>query len=203
MQINDNNVIIILAPHTDDGELGMGGTIVKYLELGKKIYYIAFSAPREILKEELRNATKMLGIPQEQVILYDFPVRKFSYNRQDILEELVKIRKDLQPDMVFLPSSHDLHQDHKTISEEGIRAFKRDSLLAYELPWNNIVFQTQCFSVLEERHIKKKIDALFCYNSQKHRNYLNEEFIRGLAIARGVQIQEKYAEVFEVIRWKI
>ncbi|MFX0063397.1 MAG: PIG-L deacetylase family protein [Candidatus Hermodarchaeota archaeon] len=201
--MNDNNVIIILAPHTDDGELGMGGTIVKYLELGKKIYYIAFSAPREILKEELRNATKMLGIPQEQVILYDFPVRKFSYNRQDILEELVKIRKDLQPDMVFLPSSHDLHQDHKTISEEGIRAFKRDSLLAYELPWNNIVFQTQCFSVLEERHIKKKIDALFCYNSQKHRNYLNEEFIRGLAIARGVQIQEKYAEVFEVIRWKI
>lgn len=181
----------------------MGGTIAKYLEQEKKIYYIAFSAPREVLKEELKNATKMLGIPQDQVILYDFPVRKFSYHRQDILEELVKIRKDLQPDMVFLPSSHDLHQDHKTISEEGIRAFKQDSLLAYELPWNNIIFQTQCFSVLEERHIKKKIDALFCYNSQKHRNYLNEEFIRGLAIARGVQIQEKYAEVFEIIRWKI
>jgi LmbE family N-acetylglucosaminyl deacetylase len=130
-------------------------------------------------------------------------VRELSYHRQEILEELVKIKKDIHPDLVFLPSVNDLHQDHSTVSVEGIRAFKDTAVLGYEIPWNNIEFHTEAFISLSEENIDRKVFALDAYNSQKGRSYANEEFVRSLARMRGVQIGVRYAEAFEVIRWII
>ena len=100
-----------------------------------------------------------------------------------------------------MPSLNDIHQDHSTIAEEGLRAFKQTRILGYELIWNNLSFNTTSFSILEERHIEKKISALNEYKSQQGRSYIDREFIKSLAISRGVQIGHKYAEAFEVIRW--
>ena len=144
---------------------------------------------------------KILCVPSKNVHIHNYEVRTFSYHRQDILEDLYRIRKDLQPDLVFLPSTHDLHQDHEVICSEGIRTYKTTCLLGYEIPWNNISFPTNCFVTFNEKHIVKKIKALNCYKSQKYRSYVNESFIRSLAITRGTQIQEKFAEAFQVIRW--
>jgi len=125
--------ILVLAPHTDDGELGCGGSIVRFLEEGKEVYYVAFSTaedsvpegfPRNILEIEVREATKILGIPSSNLIIYKFQVRKLNYVRQEILEELVKIKREINPDLVFIPSPNDLHQDHQTVAMEGMRAFK-------------------------------------------------------------------------------
>jgi LmbE family N-acetylglucosaminyl deacetylase len=99
-----------------------------------------------------------------------------------------------------MPALSDIHQDHHTVAQEGLRAFKFTNILCYEVPWNNLSFNTTCFSVLSESHIQKKIDALSEYKSQAHRSYANEEFIRSLARVRGVQVNEKYAEVFDVLR---
>lgn len=204
------NKILVLAPHTDDGELGCGGSISRLISLNKEVLYVAFSictrslpthlAP-DTLAKEVRNATTILGIKQENLILYDFDVRRFKEFRQDILEEMVKIKIKFDPDLIFVPSPTDIHQDHQVISEEGLRAFKNASILGYELPWNNISFNTRCFIKLSEEDIRKKVEALTAYQSQSHRTYLNEEFIRGLAITRGVQINVKFAEAFEMIRW--
>jgi LmbE family N-acetylglucosaminyl deacetylase len=128
-------------------------------------------------------------------------VRKLNYIRQEILEELIKIRTDVRPTLVLLPSPNDLHQDHHTVSEEGIRAFKNCSILGYELLWNNISFNTQSFIILDERHIETKIRALQEYKSQLHRKYLTRDFITGWARTRGTQINADFAEAFEVIRW--
>ena len=207
---NSFNCILVLAPHTDDGEFGCGGSIAKFLEEGKDVFYVAFSTaedsvpegyPRNILEIEVREATKILGITPNNLIIYKFQVRKLNYVRQELLEELVKIRNEISPDLVFIPSPNDLHQDHYTVAMEGMRAFKQISILGYELPWNNITFHTQSFIKLEERHIIKKIEALKAYKSQQNRFYANEEFIRSLAITRGTQISVRYAEAFEVIRW--
>jgi N-acetylglucosamine malate deacetylase 1 len=103
--------------------------------------------------------------------------------------------------LVFVPSLADIHQDHSTISNEAVRAFKFTSILCYELPWNNFNFATTCFIHLDEHHINTKIEALKMYQSQATRPYANEEFIRSLARTRGVQINTRYAEVFEVVRW--
>lgn len=210
--INNKQRILILAPHTDDGELGCGGSISRFIEEGKDVHYVAFSicsrslpphlAP-DTLAKEVQAATKILGIPGSNLVLFDFDVRRFKEFRQDILEELIKLKSKINPELVFVPTAKDIHQDHQVIAEEGLRAFKNVSMLGYELPWNNLSFNTQCFIKLDEDHVKKKIDALNAYDSQKHRSYLNADFIRSLATVRGVQINSKYAEAFEMVRWVV
>lgn len=202
--------ILILAPHTDDGEFGCGGSISRFIQENAIVYYAAFSLaeesvpepfPKNILETEVKAATKVLGIKAENLLLFKYRVRHFAYHRQEILEDLVKLNKDLLPDLIFMPCLHDLHQDHSTIAMEGLRAFKKTSILGYEIPWNNMNFSTQCFIHFEENHLTNKITALNCYNSQKNRNYLSDKFITSLAVTRGIQIGKPYAEVFETIRW--
>lgn len=204
--------VYVLAPHTDDGELGAGATISKLIESGANVYYFAFSTaetsvpegfPKDILKTEVIDATDKLGIAKENVIIYNYEVRKLNYVRQEILEDLIKHKRKLKPDLVFMPSLNDIHQDHRTIAEEGLRAFKNCTILGYELIWNNLTFNTTSFIQLEKKHIQAKCNALKAYKSQKNRDYMSEEFIFSLARTRGVQIGTQYAESFEVIRWVI
>ena len=204
------NTVYVLAPHTDDGELGAGATINKLVESGANIYYFAFSTaeksvpkgfPRDILKTEVINATSKIGIPKENVIIYNYEVRKLNYVRQEILEDLIKHRNVLNPDLVLMPSLNDIHQDHSTIAQEGLRAFKNTTILGYELIWNNLKFDTTSFVKLDKKNIQAKCDSLKEYKSQGTRDYMSEEFIYALAKTRGVQIGADYAESFEVIRW--
>lgn len=212
MNIEKKKKVLVLAPHTDDGEFGCGATIAKFIAEKKDVYYAAFSLaeesvpppfPKNILEIEVKAATKELGIKPENLLIFRYRVRNFAHFRQEILEDLVKLNKEIKPDLVFMPSINDLHQDHTTIAKEGLRAFKRTSILCYELPWNNINFTTTCFIPFTEVELESKLTALNCYNSQKGRNYASEEFIRALSITRGTQIGTRYAEVFEVIRWII
>jgi len=201
--------VLVLAPHTDDGELGAGGTIAKLIERGAQVYYAAFSTaeqsvpegfPKDILKTEVRAATRELGIPESNLFIFDYEVRKLNYHRQDILENLIKLKKQIDFDLILLPTLHDIHQDHSTVSMEGLRAFKGSNIWGYELIWNNLTFNTQCFVTLEERHMEKKVKALYHYSSQRHRDYMSADFLRSLARSRGVQIGTHLAEAFEVIR---
>ena len=210
--LEDKNRILILAPHTDDGEFGCGASIHKWIKEGKEVHYATFSAckqsvlpqfPEDILITEVKAATASLGIPSDQLYLYDYEVRTFNFHRQSILDDLIKLRERLQPDLVLMPSPNDIHQDHHTIMQEGLRAFKFTSILCYEMPWNNLNFNTSCFSLLSAADVEHKIEALKLYQSQAHRPYAKEAFIKGLATARGVQINQEYAEVFEVLRWII
>lgn len=202
--------VLVLAPHTDDGEFGCGGTINKLINEGADVYYCAFSAceqsvlpqfPSDILITEVKAATQVLGVPSKNLILKNYEVRTFNYRRQEILDDIIRLRAEINPDLVFVPALTDIHQDHKTVAEEALRAFKFTSMLSYELPWNNISFQTSCFYKLSDENIQVKIDALKQYQSQAHRPYSNEDFIKSLARVRGVQINATYAETFEVIRW--
>lgn len=204
--------VLVLAPHTDDGEFGCGGSIAKFIEEGKAVYYVAFSTaeksvpagwPKNILEIEVREATKRLGIQPANLIIYKYEVRKLNYIRQEILEELVKMKNDIAPQLVFMPSANDLHQDHQTVAVEGTRAFKHTSILGYELPWNNITFHTHGFIKLTQDHVEKKVFALQAYQSQKQKSYATEDFIWSWAKTRGAQIGCRYAETFEVVRWMI
>lgn len=205
-----NKTILVLAPHTDDGELGCGGSIVKLLENDNQVFCVAFSIAedsvpqgfeKDALAAEFTNAMTTLGVPKENIIYYRFKVRHFPEFRQDILQKLIDLRKDIRPDIIFAPSLNDIHQDHQVIANECLRAFKKSSILGYEMPWNNIIFETRCFIALERRHLEAKILALSCYRTQQHRNYLRNEFILGLATTRGTQFESEYAEAFEVVRW--
>ena len=200
---------LVLAPHTDDGELGCGGTMARLVEAGCEVRYVAFSiATRSLppgfepdtLAREVREATGELGIGEDRLTVHDFDVRTFPERRQDILELLVALWEEWKPNAVFQPSLHDIHQDHQVIAAEGLRAFKRTTILGYEIPWNNFDFAYQAYVALEKKHLEKKVAALSRYASQKHRRYSDPEYIWNVARTHGINVNREYAEVFEVYR---
>src|SRR5215471_12516242 len=205
--------VLVLAPHTDDAELGCGGTIARLLEGGAEVSVAAFSTAEESLPAgsapcrlrcEFTRAMGLLGVKPEGTLVYEYPVRRLSYHRQEVLEELVKLKRQLQPEVVFVTASTDVHQDHQVLHAEAVRAFKDLTLWGYELPWNHISFSAQAFVVLDERHVESKWKALEAYESQLEleRAYFSRDFIFGLAKIRGTQVREAYAEAFEVMRVK-
>jgi LmbE family N-acetylglucosaminyl deacetylase len=201
--------VLVLAPHTDDGEFGAGGTMARLVEAGIEVRYVAFSiatkslpdgfAP-DTLAREVREATTELGIPESNLTVHDFDVRTFPDRRQDILELLIALWEDLKPDAVFQPSLHDIHQDHQVIAAESLRAFKRTTILGYEIPWNNFDFAYQAYVSLEKKHLEQKVAALAKYASQRHRRYSDPEYIWNVARTHGTNVNRDYAEVFEVYR---
>ena len=201
--------VLVLAPHTDDGEFGCGGTIARLLEAGTEVRYVAFSIatkslpagfPPDTLAREVREATSVMGIAPEALTVHDFDVRSFPERRQDILELLIALWEEWRPDSVLMPSLRDIHQDHQVVAAEGLRAFKRTTVLGYEIPWNNLEFDFQAYVALEEQHVQRKVEALARYESQQHRNYANAEYIWNLARTRGINVSRDYAEAFEVYR---
>lgn len=206
----DPQKILILAPHTDDGELGCGGTIAKFCAEGREVYYVAFclwsielpaKGESHTLEVECRQATAALGIKEKNLILFDYKVRNLPEKRQEILEKLLELQKQINPDLVLLPAASDIHQDHQVIHQEGMRAFKNVTFAGYELPWNNYSFHTNFFIRLSEAELNKKVESLKSYQSQSHRNYMQEDFIRSLARVRGIQTNSQYAEAYEIYKW--
>ena len=204
--------ILVLSPHTDDAELGCGGTISKLLDDGHNVFVAVFSHCDEslpngfkkgTLKKECIKSLLNMGVPEDNLIFFNYKVRYFNYDRQNILEDLVNLKKNISPELVFTPSIEDYHQDHKTISHESIRCFKNNcSILCYELIWNNTGFKNQLYYPLSKKNVNDKIKSLSFYKSQSHRKYMNSDFIKSLALVRGIQNGIELAEAFEVIRFK-
>jgi len=200
---------LVLAPHTDDGEFGCGGTMARLVEGGAEVRYVAFSIatkslpegfPPDTLAQEVREATAEIGIAQENLTVHDFDVRTFPDHRQEILELLIHLWEEWEPQVVLQPSLNDVHQDHQVIAMEGLRAFKRTTILGYEIPWNNFNFDYQAYVALERGHLEKKTAALAKYASQQHRRYSDPEYIWNVARTHGINVNRDYAEVFQVYR---
>ncbi|RYZ48040.1 MAG: PIG-L family deacetylase, partial [Chitinophagaceae bacterium] len=177
-----------------------------------EVFSVAFSSCQQsvpagfeptVLQSEWKSAQMILGVKEGNQILFDYEVRKFGEARQAILEELIRLKREIRPDVVLLPSRDDVHQDHTVIAQECIRAFKYSSLLQYELPWNNLQFTASLFVSLTAAQVAKKAEAVAAYASQAHRNYCQPEFLRSLATVRGVQSGHGFAEAFDVIRWNL
>lgn len=205
----NGQTILVLSPHTDDAELGCGASIAKFISEGCRIVYASFSLCKDslpvgyaadTLEKEVKKATAKLGIDKNDLLLFDYPVRRFDEYRQAILDDLLQLNKKFRPALVFIPASTDIHQDHGVVHTEALRAFKYSSIYGYEMPWNNFLFVGTTFITVNRIQIGKKINALVQYQSQQHRPYMKASFIESLATVRGVQSGTPYAECFETIR---
>ena len=203
-----NQKVLILAPHTDDAELGCGATIAKLTSLGNVISVINFSTAEESLPKgfskgathsECQEAQRRLGVRTENIEILDFPVRRFSEFRQDILQHMVDLRNKINPSIVFTPNSFDCHQDHQVISSEAFRAFKYSTVLGYELPWNLNGGTFNCQISVDEANVQAKLYSLDAYASQKTRIYFDPDVVKGALRKNGVRAATQYAEIFEVI----
>jgi len=192
--------VLVLSPHTDDGELGAGGTIARLVDGGRDITYFAFSAPRDFLHKECKESLKILGVKKFKI--FDFKARYFHHARQEILDILYEFNQKHEPHLILTPSTNDLHQDHQTITNEVLRAFKSSTILGYELPWNLIVARENAFVSLEERHVEAKLNSCWKYQSQieQKRVYFDKDYLRSLLRSTGLKIRTQYAEAFEAIK---
>ena len=203
MKVDIKN-ILTLAAHTDDVEIGCGASLYKFKDANIKV--IAFSlAPGEDVKHEFGNSMELLKNDwgrrgSVEYDLHEMQIRELGYNRQKILDILCEEAWGNEYDIVFCPSSFDTHQDHAVIREECFRAFKKTTILGYEMPWNNKTFDTDLFIDVSEENLDKKVKHFSCYKSQVNRHFFTKEYIFSMAKYRGYQAGKKYAEAFEIIR---
>jgi LmbE family N-acetylglucosaminyl deacetylase len=203
--------ILGLSAHTDDVELAAGGKLVKHLEAGDQLKIMVFSYcqeslpdrfPRDTLKKEFELSMKVINIENYQ--LFNYPVRNFSEWRQAILNDLIRAKDVFQPDLVITHSLNDLHQDHQVVALESIRAFKNaTSILAMQMPHNNLEFKNQYYERLTEEQMKKKVFMLEQYESQKYvgrRLFVSDELVYAWARLNGFCCNSEFAECFEVVR---
>ena len=198
---------LVLAPHTDDGEFGCGGTMARLVDAGCEVRYVAFSIatrslpegfPPDTLAREVREATTELQSPGAA---RRARLRRAHVPRAEAGDPRAARRAvgRVKPDVVFQPSLHDIHQDHQTVAQEGLRAFKRTTILGYEIPWNNFDFAYQWYVALEKKHLERKVAALEKYASQQHRRYANPEYVWNVARTHGINVNRE-AQVFQVYR---
>jgi len=147
------------------------------------------------------ESCEVLGISDVKIL--DFERRYFYKARQVILDYLIDLKKRKEFDLVLVPVPCDLHQDHRVVTEEAVRAFRENAILGYEMPYNNLAFHANCFVRLTQDDVTTKVRALGCYLSQRDRPYFKEDCVIGLARTRGMQIQARFAEAFEIIRMSV
>ena len=202
---NFSGKCLVLSPHLDDMELGCGGFIAEILNNNASVKVASFSYSEESLpsgysKDDIKNesllARNNLGLIESDSLFFDYKTRYFSYSRQDILEDMVAIKKSYTPDLVILPSSYDSHQDHRVIYEEGVRAFKNSIKLGYQLPWNCSHMSNNCKLSIDSESWSKKIKSISCYKSQLEKNTFDLEFVSIIGLFNG---KHTMAESFEFI----
>ena len=215
--------VLIISPHADDEILGCGGFISKY---SKKNYYInvliltnankgapEIYSPQEIksIRKEATKANKLIGTKRiffenlPAVNLNNYPIYKIT----SILDRYIK---EINPEIVLIPSANDIHDDHKIIfkaSKVSTRPNKKSSLrkiLSYEVlsetEWNEDgkSFNPNYFVRLKKTDINNKVKAFLKYKSQvkKFPHPRSKEGIINLSKVRGGQVFEEYAEAFKV-----
>lgn len=205
--------VLAVGAHTDDIELGCGAVLNRLSRHGAEIRVAVFSraeqslppgTPKDTLEREFRASMQHLGIEESAIHMGQVPVRDFPEHRQPILEDLVRINRSYDPDLVLTMSSTDTHQDHEVVHAESVRAFRGKSVLGYETPWNQRVSSTTLFAEVDEGDVDAKIKMIGEYGSQAGlgRSYVTPEYIRSAAMFRGVQGKCGLAEAFEVITMK-
>ena len=196
--------ILAISPHSDDVELGCGGSISRLMSEGHtvKLWVMSFGNPisGSSLPEQ-EEAVRVLGIPYFWCDNYD--CRRFDDRRQDILQKMVYENQKESPDLVFVPNKANIHQDHEVVVNEAVRAFRQSCVLGYEMPWGDArPLHMPFFIRLGAGDMIKKCESVACYKSQKERSYTSEEFLYSLATVRGAQTGHGgLAEAFEVLRW--
>jgi LmbE family N-acetylglucosaminyl deacetylase len=195
--------VLLVAAHPDDIESGCGGAVAKYSSLN--VFHSIVFAPcledplNAGIIDEFHAAMNFLGVRKtiEQNLHRDILEQK-SQEIRDILHDL-KVKFD--PSIVFCPSLSDLHQDHRAVANCCVTIF-RDSatLLTFELVRSTVDFKPILYISLTQQDMKKKLEALKCYETQYRRLYFKPRIFRALARFRGSQINAEFAEAFEIMR---
>ena len=194
----------MLGAHPDDIELGCGA-LLHHIVKETDVLCVTLSDNQKNLdlknvKEEHYVSMAILGVPKEQIVFGPFTTRVFPDSRQEILEYFLKLRKDFQPDLIFVHSKQDIHQDHITMTDEALRAFRGITVLGFDVVRSSYGFFPHFLVEVTEEDVNKKIEALSQYETYRDRYYFNSELTRSIMVRHGALAECRFAEGFDILR---
>ena len=194
--------VLFIGCHPDDIELGCGGLINK-LKDEYEIFALNLSKnldqpEHKNLVNESKKSLKILGVKENNIIFGDFKSREFSYQRQEIIDYLWKIKKKIKPTCVFI-TPFDLHQDHQVCNMESKRVFREKSILEYDLVRSSLDRNHSIFVELTKKELDVKIKALEQYKTHSKRNYFKKQAITSIAQSGGIKQELDFCEIFKPV----
>jgi LmbE family N-acetylglucosaminyl deacetylase len=198
------NRVLFLGAHPDDIELGCGA-LLHHIVHQTEVLCVTLSDNQKNpdlrnVKSEHLEAMNVLGVSSERIVLGPFTTRVFPDARQEILEYFLSLRRQFEPDLIFVHSKHDVHQDHLTMTQEALRAFRGITVLGFDVVRSSYDFFPHFIVEVTEEDVNKKIEALACYGTYRDRYYFNSELTRSIMVRHGALAERPFAEGFDILR---
>jgi LmbE family N-acetylglucosaminyl deacetylase len=196
--------VCFIGAHPDDIELGCGALIADIADQCTVIC-VTLSDNQEnpllvnVIKEH-RKSMAILGVKPENDILHQFSTRRFQSARQEILEVMIDLKKKYHPEVVFVHTAQDIHQDHKTITEEALRAFRGTTLLGFDVLRSSYGFFPHFLVEVSEEAVQTKLKAIKAYETYADKYYFDENILYATAIRHGALAERPFAEGFDILR---
>jgi LmbE family N-acetylglucosaminyl deacetylase len=196
--------VLFLGAHPDDIELGCGA-FLHNIVTKTEVLCVTLSDNQKNpdlknVKNEHLDSMKVLGVPADKVIFGPFATRVFPDSRQEILEYFLQLRGDFKPDLIFTHSRQDVHQDHNTMTDEALRAFRGITVLGFDVVRSSHGFFPHFLVEVTEEDVNKKIEALSKYETYRDRYYFNSELTRSIMVRHGALAERPFAEGFDILR---
>ena len=194
---------LCVGAHSDDIEIGCGGTLLRLLAAHDEaeVHWVVLgsSGPRD--GEAVTSAESFLADAQHKnIVVQGFRDGFFPYVGGAIKEFFEDLKRTVAPDVIFTHYRHDLHQDHRLVSELTWNTYRDHLILEYEIvKYDGDIGTPNVFVHLDEATCLKKIKLLMdCFQSQRDKDWFTPDTFMSLMRIRGIESRapEKYAEAF-------
>jgi LmbE family N-acetylglucosaminyl deacetylase len=196
--------VLFIGAHPDDIELGAGALIHNILPIcDVTCVTLSDNQKNPLLQNVLGEHYKSmeaLGVPRENVIVEKFDTRLMPEHRQEILEYFLKLRKEIQPDIIFTHTEKDIHQDHNAMTREALRAYRGITVLGFDVVRSSHGFFPNFFVEVTQEDVDAKLNALMQYKTYQDKYYFEADLLRATMVRHGALAEKPFAEGFDILR---
>jgi LmbE family N-acetylglucosaminyl deacetylase len=200
---NDGLSILCLGAHSDDIEIGAGGSLLTWLGQDHKfhVHWCVLSAIGARAGEARASADAFLmGAASAVVELLEFRNGFFPSQFIEIKCWFEDLKSRVKPDIILTHRGDDLHQDHREVSRHTWATFRDQLILEYEVPkWDGDLGQPNFYVPIQAQALQHKVSLLMAhFATQAGKDWFDEDVFRGLARLRGMECRasERFAEAF-------
>lgn len=196
--------VCFIGAHPDDIEIGCGA-LIAHITPHTDVLCVTLSDNQQNplltnLTEEHKRSMAVLGVNPKRVVLGQFETRRFPHARQEILEYMIDLNRSFNPDIVFVHTKADIHQDHGTITEEALRAFRGVTVLGFDVIRSSYGFFPSFLVEVTQMDVEKKVAALSEYKTYEGKYYFSPDITRATLIRHGALCERPFAEGFDILR---
>jgi LmbE family N-acetylglucosaminyl deacetylase len=190
--------ILCLGAHSDDIEIGCGGTILRLLSERDdvSIHWVVFGSSGQRDEEALASAHKFLAnVREKEVVVKNFRESYFPYIGKEVKDFFEELKNGVSPDVIFTHYRHDLHQDHRVVSELTRNTFRNHLILEYEIPkYDGDMGSPNFYVPLDHNVCEAKVEIIMhSFKSQTHRQWFSEDLFFSIMRIRGMECNSQHS----------